>query len=41
MLAKVMGLTSVHWKDCAQTFEQEVKDANDFKEAFKSFDFSL
>ncbi|PWW75146.1 hypothetical protein C7212DRAFT_364288 [Tuber magnatum] len=41
VLAKVMGLKSVHWKDCVQTFEQEVKDANDFKEAFKSFDFSL
>ncbi|KAG0643773.1 CwfJ C-terminus 1-domain-containing protein-like protein [Tuber brumale] len=41
VLAKVMGLKSVHWRDCAQTFEQEVKDANDFKEAFKPFDFSL
>ncbi|RPA95908.1 hypothetical protein L873DRAFT_1744715 [Choiromyces venosus 120613-1] len=41
VLAKVMGLKSVHWKDCTQTFDEEVKDANDFKEAFKSFDFSL
>ncbi|CAZ83190.1 unnamed protein product [Tuber melanosporum] len=41
VLAKVMGLKSVHWRDCAQTFEQEVKDANDFKEAFKSFDFNM
>ncbi|CUS08000.1 unnamed protein product [Tuber aestivum] len=41
VLAKVMGLKSVHWKDCMQTFEQEVGDANAFKEAFKPFDFSL
>jgi len=30
-----------HWKDCAQTKEEETADADAFKESFKPFDFSL
>lgn len=41
VLAKVLGLKTVHWKDCVLPFEEEVKDAAAFKEAFKPFDFSL
>lgn len=41
MLAKVLGLNTVHWKECVLPFEEEVKDATAFKEAFKPFDFSL
>lgn len=41
VLAKVLGLKTVHWKDCVLPFDGEVKDAAAFKEAFKPFDFSL
>lgn len=42
VLAKLLGLEKrLHWQDCAQTEEEETKDAEAFKEAFKLFDFSL
>ncbi|RPB08643.1 hypothetical protein P167DRAFT_560433 [Morchella conica CCBAS932] len=41
VLAKVLGLQTVHWKDCVLSLEEEKGDAERFKEAFKEFDFSL
>ncbi|KAK6358653.1 hypothetical protein TWF730_007976 [Orbilia blumenaviensis] len=42
VLGKVFGLEDrVNWKDCAQEMEDEVRDAEAFKKAFKEFDFSL
>ncbi|KAI5838398.1 CwfJ C-terminus 1-domain-containing protein-like protein [Morchella snyderi] len=41
VLAKVLGLQTVHWKDCVLSLEEEKEDAERFKEAFKEFDFSL
>ncbi|KAI9868667.1 MAG: hypothetical protein M1813_004517 [Trichoglossum hirsutum] len=42
VMAKLLGLEDrMDWRDCAQTQEEEVKDAEAFKQAFKSFDFSL
>ncbi|EPS44081.1 hypothetical protein H072_1956 [Dactylellina haptotyla CBS 200.50] len=42
VLSKVFGLEDrANWKDCAQDFEDEVRDAEAFKQAFKDFDFSL
>lgn len=34
-------LQRAHWRDCAQTEDEEKKDAEAFKAAFKKFDFSL
>ncbi|KAL7276312.1 hypothetical protein RUND412_000726 [Rhizina undulata] len=41
VLAKLMGLQNVHWKDNPQTHTEEVDDAKAFKAAFRPFDFSL
>lgn len=42
VLAKLMGLDNrIHWKDAVQTVADEEADATAFKEAFKTFDFSL
>ncbi|KAK7552478.1 CwfJ C-terminus 1-domain-containing protein-like protein [Phyllosticta citricarpa] len=42
VLAKLLGLESrVDWRDCGQSHEDEVGDAEAFKAAFKPFDFSL
>ncbi|OCK85172.1 hypothetical protein K432DRAFT_343663 [Lepidopterella palustris CBS 459.81] len=42
VLAKLLGLDKrVDWRDCGQTQEQEIADAEAFKTAFKDFDFSL
>ncbi|KAJ9665175.1 hypothetical protein H2201_004649 [Coniosporium apollinis] len=42
VLAKLLGLEKrAHWQDCGQTHEDEVADAEEFKKAFKPFDFSL
>jgi hypothetical protein len=41
VLAKVLGLQTVHWKDCVLSLEEEKGDAERFKGAFKEFDFSL
>lgn len=41
VLAKVLGLKTVHWRDCVMSMEEETEDAKRFKEAFKEFDFSL
>ncbi|KAF3220716.1 hypothetical protein TWF106_006137 [Orbilia oligospora] len=42
VLGKVFGLEDrVNWKDCAQEVEDEIRDAEAFKKAFKEFDFSL
>jgi hypothetical protein len=42
VLAKLLELDSrADWKECGQALEDEEKDANQFKEAFKEFDFSL
>ncbi|KAK6340607.1 hypothetical protein TWF696_008932 [Orbilia brochopaga] len=42
VLAKVFGLEDrVNWKDCAQEVDEEVRDAEAFKKAFREFDFSL
>ncbi|KAL8987899.1 MAG: hypothetical protein Q9177_002953 [Variospora cf. flavescens] len=42
VMAKLLGLESrMNWRDCAQTDEEETKDAGAFKEAFKQFDWAL
>ena len=42
VLGKLLGLEArTHWKDCTQTQAEEQADAEAFKEAFKTFDFSL
>jgi Protein similar to CwfJ C-terminus 1/Protein similar to CwfJ C-terminus 2 len=42
VMAKLLGLEDrMDWRDCAQGQEEEVRDAEQFKEAFKEFDFSL
>ncbi|KAH0538305.1 hypothetical protein FGG08_005079 [Glutinoglossum americanum] len=42
VMAKLLGLEDrMEWRDCTQTQEDEVKDAEAFKRAFKGFDFSL
>lgn len=42
VMAKLLGLeVRAHWKDCPQTEQEEQKDAETFKAAFKKFDFSL
>ncbi|KAB2579915.1 hypothetical protein BFW01_g5485 [Lasiodiplodia theobromae] len=42
VLAKLLGLDSrVDWRECAQTHEDEVGDAEAFKAAFKEYDFSI
>jgi hypothetical protein len=42
VLAKLLGLEKrIQWRDCEQTEEEETKDAEAFKAAFKEFDFSL
>ncbi|KAL8874240.1 MAG: hypothetical protein Q9174_000396 [Haloplaca sp. 1 TL-2023] len=42
VMSKLLGLEGRRdWRDCAQTDEEEVKDAQVFKEAFKSFDWAL
>ncbi|WPH04854.1 Hypothetical protein R9X50_00775100 [Acrodontium crateriforme] len=41
VLGKLLGLESrTHWRDCAQSQEEEEKDAELFKAAFQDFDFS-
>ena len=41
VLAKLLGLDNrLDWKDCIQSQEDEVLDAEHFKDAFKEFDFS-
>lgn len=42
VLAKLLSLEKrVQWRDCAQMEDEEKKDAEAFKEAFKEFDFTL
>ena len=42
VMAKLLGLEQrMHWRDCMQSDEEEKKDAEGFKAAFKGFDFSL
>ncbi|RAL64663.1 hypothetical protein DID88_001696 [Monilinia fructigena] len=42
VLAKLLSLEKrIQWRDCAQTEDEEKKDAEAFKEAFKEFDFTL
>ncbi|KAL9600748.1 MAG: hypothetical protein Q9219_002989 [cf. Caloplaca sp. 3 TL-2023] len=42
VMAKLLGLEArMDWRDCGQTDEQETKDAEAFKEAFKRFDWAL
>ncbi|KAI9171463.1 CWF19-like protein mug161 [Paramyrothecium foliicola] len=42
VLAKLMGLEKrIIWQDCAQTVEEETKDVEAFREAFKPWDFTL
>ncbi|KAL9009081.1 MAG: hypothetical protein Q9173_005862 [Seirophora scorigena] len=42
VMAKLLGLEArMNWRDCAQTDEEETKDAGAFKEAFKQFDWAL
>jgi hypothetical protein len=42
VMAKLMGLEDrVIWQDCAQTEDEEVKDVEAFKDAFRDFDFTL
>ncbi|KAI9697123.1 MAG: hypothetical protein M1820_007938 [Bogoriella megaspora] len=39
VMAKLLGLEDrAHWLDCGQSYEEEVADAEAFKEAFKPFD---
>ncbi|KAI9048315.1 hypothetical protein LZ554_008109 [Drepanopeziza brunnea f. sp. 'monogermtubi'] len=41
VLAKLLGLEKrIQWRDCEQTVEEETKDINAFKAAFKGFDFT-
>jgi hypothetical protein len=42
VLAKLLGLEKrVQWRDCSQSMEEETKDIEAFKAAFKEFDFTL
>jgi hypothetical protein len=42
VLAKLLGLEKrIQWRDCAQSEEEEKKDIEAFKGAFKEFDFTL
>jgi hypothetical protein len=42
VLAKLLGLEKrIQWRDCAQTEDEEKKDIEAFKAAFKEFDFTL
>ena len=42
VMAKLLGLESrLQWRDCGQSEDEEKKDAEAFKAAFKDFDFSL
>ena len=42
VMAKLLGLEDrTNWRDCQQSDEEEKKDAEKFKVAFKRFDFSL
>lgn len=42
VLGKLLGLEArSHWQDCGQSEAQETTDAETFKTAFKTFDFSL
>ncbi|PTB62933.1 hypothetical protein BBK36DRAFT_1136460 [Trichoderma citrinoviride] len=42
VLAKLLGLESrVSWQDCAQSVEEETRDVEAFREAFKEWDFTL
>ncbi|PQE29264.1 putative meiotically up-regulated protein [Rutstroemia sp. NJR-2017a BBW] len=42
VLAKLLGLEKrIQWRDCAQTEDEEKKDIEAFKDAFKEFDFTL
>jgi hypothetical protein len=42
VLAKLLGLEKrFNWRDCAQSEEEETKEAEDFKKVFEKFDFSL
>lgn len=42
VMAKLLGLeTRMNWRDCAQTDDEETKDAEAFKEAFRKFDWAL
>lgn len=42
VVAKLLGLEKrVVWQDCAQTEEEETKDVEAFREAFKEWDFTL
>jgi hypothetical protein len=42
VLAKLLGLEKrLQWRDCAQTEDEEKKDIEAFKAAFKDFDFTL
>ena len=42
VMAKLLGLEKrLLWRDCSQSDEEEKRDAELFKEAFKGFDFSL
>jgi len=42
VMAKLLGLDGrADWHDCGQSHEDEVADAEEFKRAFKEFDFGL
>lgn len=42
VMAKLLGLEGrMNWRDCGQSGEEEKRDAEGFKAAFKNFDFSL
>ena len=42
VIAKLLGLDRrANWRDCPQTEDEEKRDAEAFKAAFKKFDFSL
>ena len=42
VMAKLLGLEErMNWRDCGQSDEEEKRDAEAFKGAFKRFDFSL
>jgi len=42
VLAKLLGLESrMNWRDCGQTEQDETAEAEAFKKAFKTYDFTL
>ena len=42
VLAKLLGLEGrIQWRDCAQSEDEEKKEIEEFKQAFKEFDFTL